>query len=456
MQDTVNQPSSGSKARGTLRGAIDLWGATRTHGLMYVALAITATFVALEVGYNLDLLNTIIDPTSTREQVQSLSERGKLLTSLGLAWVIGRVLLEKVRPALLGFVMLSLVAGGTYTGLDHLYTAVIRDLPASVKLQGLRLFTYRQDLLAGRLSDPDITLPKDDAVLGRVLMGAFPIVLLDQRFMLPASDLIERKANDSVRFALKDAEASWVDYDRKMAELRKGHQDFIDGSRQAFELRQMGGIEQFREKSGGLEPAPNITIAEFVEMLRRSQHPQGKALREAEAKQVGRRQDGSAILAGELPRFMNHQQYLDWFSSEAKAARDQMMPTERNINDLKGIDDISAAVFLPPMAMIASLASALTNALTLVLISASLLMSRMPQAAVGRWGRQLHRFATPLMLAIFVAILLAAPRYVFPGGPLRGLEDKMHRELGLPGVVWSRLSNVQAAVLSLFGARGHK
>ncbi len=218
----------------------------------------------------------------------------------------------------------------------------------------------------------------------------------------------------------------------------------------------MGGIEQFREKSGGLEPAPNITIAEFVEMLRRSQHPQGKALREAEAKQVGRRQDGSAILAGELPRFMNHQQYLDWFSSEAKAARDQMMPTERNINDLKGIDDISAAVFLPPMAMIASLASALTNALTLVLISASLLMSRMPQAAVGRWGRQLHRFATPLMLAIFVAILLAAPRYVFPGGPLRGLEDKMHRELGLPGVVWSRLSNVQAAVLSLFGARGHK
>lgn len=456
MNDTLDTLATGTKPSRSWRGALDLWGVTRTRALTYVALAITAAFVVLEIAYNLDLLDAIIDPTSTREQVQGLSERGKLLTSLGLAWVVGRFLLERLRPALLGVLMLAAVAGVTYTALDHLYTTVIRDLPPQVKLQAFRLFSYRQDLLAGRLSDPDITLPKDDPVRGRVLMGAFPIVLLDQRFMLPASDVIERKANDSVRFALKDAEAGWADYDRKMSELRKGHQDFVAGSRQAVQNRAFGGIEQFRKRSGGLEPAPNMSISEFVEMLRRSQHPQGKALREAEANQVGRRQDGSPILAGDLPRFMSRQQYLDWFSAEAKAARDRLMPTIGNIHGMAGIDDINAAVFLPPMAMIASLASALTNALTFVLISCGLLLTLAPQAVAKRVGDRLRRFATPLMLAAFLAILLVVPGHVFPPGPLRGLEDRMHRELGMPGQVWSRISNVQVLVLSLSGAGGRR
>lgn len=431
--------------------ALNLWDFVRSPGMQVLVLLVTAAFVVLEARYNLDLLGTIADPGATREAVQSVSDRGKVLTALGISWVLGRFLLEWVRPTILGLALLGGLGWGVYSGLDHVYATVIRDLPTDVKLKGFSLFNYRYDLLTGKLSDPDIVLPKDDPVIGRLMMGAFPIVVLDQRFMLPANDIVERKANDAVRFVLKDAEKSWPDYARNMQELQKGWREFKSGSEQAVAYKASGGLEEFRRKSGGLEANPSLTLEQFVDMLRDSRHPKGLALRDAEARQVGRRPDGTPVTAREVPKFMGRQQYFDWFAAQAKEARDKALPTEKTIETMSGIQEINSAVFLPPMAMLASLTSALTNALTFVLLAGSAIASRVGPPPVHRAGQVLQRYATPFMLALLLVTLLAMPRHVFPEGPLRGLETKMHARVGVAGMLWSRLSNIQVLLLRARG-----
>jgi hypothetical protein len=443
---TPNQPQGAAPASPVMR-ALDLWGGTRSTRLQWVALLITGSFVLLEGRYNLDLLNTLIDPTASRETIDGLSNRGKLLAAIGLSWVCGRFLLERVRPALIGLALLVTLSFGVYQGLDHIYTSVIRDLPPAVKLKGFSLFSYRQDLLTGKLSDPDIPLPRDEPITGRLIMGSFPIVLLDDRFMLPARDIVERKANDKVRFVIKDAEAAWPDYNQQMGELQRGHQEFISGSRRAFQYKDMGGLDEFKTKSGGLRPDPSLTLNQFVDMLRQSDHPKGKALRDGEAKSIARRPDGTPVLAGEVPKFMNRHDYLAWFEQQVKAARDAALPTEKTVEQMAGIHDMNSAVFLPPMAMITSLTSALTNALTFVLLAAAIVARASGVASLQRVGRGLTRYGMPLTLSLFIVLLLAMPTHVFPQGPLHDLEDKMHRSVGVAGQVWSRLSNLQALLL---------
>lgn len=426
--------------------ALDFGGLFRTELLAWLALALTGAFVLLEIRYNIDLFNTLIDPASSRETIQALSDRGKLLAAVGISWACGRFLLERVRPALLGLALLVGLAAGVYLGLDTLYTTVIRDLPPAVKLKGFSLFGYRQDLLTGKLFDPDIPLPKDEPVQGRIIMGAFPIILIDDRFMLPASDIVERKANDKIRFVLKDAQAAWPDYSKQMQELRDGHRDFIKGSKEALPYG-AEGIKEFKKKSGGFSPDASLTLPQFVDMLRQSKHPKGQDLRDAEARQIAKRPDGTPVLAAEVPKFLDRPGYLGWFEAQAKKARDDALPTVSTVERMEGIQDMNSAIFLPPMAMMASLTSALTNGLTFVLLAFTLLGRRWGPAPVRRIAATVSRFGAPIMLLLFALLLLAAPAYVFAPGPLRNLEQKMHNTLGLAGHAWSRLSSVQSLVL---------
>jgi len=147
MGPTADADGPGS----TLYRVFDLWGLTRSRWIQYLALLITAAFVVLEGRYNFDLLNTLVDPQASRDTVQTLSDRGKFLSALGISWACGRVLLEKIRPAVIGVALFSALATGAYHGLDHVYTTVIRELPAEVKMKGYSLFSYRRDLLTGRL-----------------------------------------------------------------------------------------------------------------------------------------------------------------------------------------------------------------------------------------------------------------------------------------------------------------
>lgn len=436
-------PSSSSKP-----SALDLWGATRGRAFTVFALLLTAGFVWLEARYNIDLLNTLSDPNSTSDAAEELSQRGKLLASFGITWAVARALVTKLRPAVLGLALFLACATALYFGLDYGYARVIAGLKPEVKIEGFNLFSYRRDLLTGRLSDPDIPLPREHPVEGKILMGSFPIVLLDDRFMLPARDIVERKASDAAKRVLAKAAENWPSYFERMHELDAGYREFINGSRKAIQYRAFGGIDRFRSQSGGLEPNAHLTRSQFVEMLRSSEHPKGRALRKAEEREVGKRPDGSTVYARDIPYFMDRTGYLRWFESQAEQVKAAALPTAATVEQFRGIQDINSAVFLPPMAVITSLTSAVTNLIALGLMLLSIGLSALPQQEAAKLGRFLGRFAGPLTVVIFACVLAMMPSHVFtPGTPMHELESTMHARIGFAGVVWSKLSNVQAIVL---------
>lgn len=644
-----------------LTNLLDLWGFTSGKWFDWFVLFITGAMVLLEASFNLQLLNSLSDPGIDGGAANELSNRGKLLAAFGLAWVVGRGLISRIRPAIVGLLLFCVLVGSLHQALDWAYASAIANLRPEWKVKGYNLFVYRRDLLSGTVSDPDIPLPSKDPVNGRIIMGSFPIVLADDRYMLPASDIVARKADDHSKAALVAAQRGWPEYEKSMRELESAHQtyvelsrratgrvgddrawqdydsnmqvlsakhrefvdasrrasdpaaalqswpeynasqkkvidahsQFIDGSKRALANGQRG-IQRFREQSGGSDPDPTLSRAKFVELLRKSSHPKGEELRaaerrvvaslpdgsvvygrdvpyflsqadfvgwyqgkvkeafkasgmepnpritrldyvaalresrhpstepfrRAEAREVGRRADGSPIragdvayfmgksdfdqwqagiaretmqakglvpnadlsregfvsllrttagpdgerlrtaenrvlaklpngkpfLAGHIPYFMQRDEYLKWFAEQVQEVRAVLVPTMANVESFANIQEVNAAVFLPPMAIISSLTSALSNGIAFCIMLTSLLLTRF--AMTISLGRRLRTFSVPLTLVSFITLIYVMPSHVFPTGtPLYELESELHSQVGAAARVWSKLSNLQRLVL---------
>lgn len=532
---------------------LDIGGLARSKAFLAVILPISLLMVLLEAKYNIDLLTTISNPNASQEVVSDLSQRGKLLASFGITWAVARVLLTAIRPFFFGLSLFITLAFGTYHTLDYIYTEVIADLKPEIKVKGFGLFSYRQDLLTEKLFDPDIPLPKDNPVIGKIFMGAFPIVLLDDRYMLPVQDTIKIKANYKAKEVLRKADIQWPHYERQMLTLQNAHEKFVDDSRKAVDTSAMErewqryatkmdgirsnynryiegsrkaarygstGERKFREQSGGLSPNTNLSLSQFLNMLRDSNHAEGRRLRQEESRELGQRANGkrvyvrdmpyfmghsdflswtiqlatesftakglspnpnispngfvamlrntklpegeqirkaekevlavrpngTKVLMGDLPYFLSHEDYLEWFSSQAEEAKNSVLPTVDNVDKFSNIQEVNSAIFLPPMAIITSLTSAMTNGISLVIICLGFALTATP---ITKWmGSKLIQFASPLMVVMFVAILYFMPSHVFSEQTsIYDLETQLHHEVGMAGQVWSKLSNLQKLFL---------
>lgn len=543
------QPSPSSQ----LFRITDIWGLARSKAFIVIVLVVTVILVLLEVRYNIDLLSTISDPSASKAQVSDLSQRGKLLAAFGITWAVARALLTSIRPFLLGLTLFVFLSVGTYHGLDYIYTKAISSLKPEIKVKGFGLFSYRHDLLTGKLIDQDIPLPKNEPVIGKIFMSAFPIILLDDRFMLPVQDTIEVKAAYKGKEVLMKADKEWPQYNAHMRELQRTHEKFVAESKKALDTSSAEnewpkyqaktqnlrdeykryiegskkaarygstGDRKFREQSGGLSPNPNLTFPQFLSMLRSSNHPDGGKLRQEESRELGRRANGKRVVVGdmplsmkhdefirwvtnlasesfkakgfkpnpnitreqfvemlrksktgegekirnmddqviakrpdgseihlrELPYFLNHDGYLQWFSLQAKEVKENALPTINNVENFSEIQEVNSAVFLPPMAIITSLTSAMTNALTFAIVLLGLGMSVIP--ATKRAGEKIVRFSAPIMMVLFAGLLYLMPSHVFNSKtPLYELETQLHENVGLIGQVWSRLSNLEKIIL---------
>lgn len=163
--------------RTTVVNILDLWGIFRSSSISLIVIAVTAILVGSEAKYNIDLLNTLSDETAGGASASDLADRGKLLASFGIAWAMGRSILTGIKPALLGIALFLVLVTATYIGLDQIYTKVISNLKPEIKVKGFNLFAYRHELLAGTMEDPEIPLPKNEPVIGKIFMGAFPMVI---------------------------------------------------------------------------------------------------------------------------------------------------------------------------------------------------------------------------------------------------------------------------------------
>lgn len=53
---------------------------------------------------------------------------------------------------------------------------------------------------------------------------------MDDRYMLPAQDILERKANDKSKEVLSVADEKWVEYDKGMKKILDAYEKFIMAS----------------------------------------------------------------------------------------------------------------------------------------------------------------------------------------------------------------------------------
>jgi hypothetical protein len=148
----------------------------------------------------------------------------------------------------------------------------------------------------------------------------------------------------------------------------------------------------------------------------------------------------------ELPYFLDRSAYLHWFASQAEAVKNSLLPTVETVETFKDIQDVNSAVFLPPMAIISSLTSATTNALSLAIVLAGLALTRV--FATRSVGAAVLKFSSAIMILLFAGALYLMPSHVFqPDTPLYDLETQLHDTVGFPGKIWSRLSNLQKLIL---------
>ena len=199
-------------------------------------------------------------------------------------------------------------------------------------------------------------------------------------------------------------------------------------------------------QSYDMPPDPQLSREGFLDLLRKAKSREGEELRAAENRLLAELPDGSRLKVGDVPYFMDRERYLQWARDEVERLKINLVPTEDNIDEFTTINQSNAAVFVPPMAIISSLTSALVNALSLLILLAASALSALP--ATRKAGVILGKLAIPLMLACFVALILAMPAHVFrQGTEAWNLENKFHDEVGFAARLWSRLSNVQKLFL---------
>ncbi|MDR3157702.1 MAG: hypothetical protein LBU11_01560 [Zoogloeaceae bacterium] len=639
---------------------MDFLEGAKNRYMLPIMLFVMALLVFFEYRYNVDLLNNISDPETTPDMADALSQRGKMLAAFGITWALFRNLVFRIRNVFIGLFCLFLLTFGGYWALDTVYNRVIDGLKPEIKVMGFNLLIYRQRLLTGEMEDSDIPKVEEYPVNGRIFMGAFPMVLLDERFMLPAQDLVAYIAEAKFDAALQQSEEMWEEYNQNMQTLddaykkyiaysqkaggggleaewesyaqqmqkihdsymgyrrtvlrahgkddltqewnqynknmnvlRAKHREFINGSRQVENMTSYRsyGESEFRRRSGGLSPNSRLPLSAFPNLLKRSNDRQ---IRAAEARIIGYNLDGSPIRSGEMPYFMSREefdgwiarraadglqsaglplgklmrrdefvdwvrnsdtaagadlrrheatkygfrrdgsevfgrdapyfmgeedfirwagdltldsmlaygmppdvnldrnaflqllrrsqsaegqrlrdteervldvlpdgeplrvrdvpyfmsqaQYRDWVRDEAGRQKTLAVPTAENINEIKDINQVNAAIFIPPMAIVSSLTSALVNALSFViLLFASALACR---KASERAGVLIKKYCVALMIVSFSALVWMMPSHVFQEGTeLYNLETKFHQEVGFAARLWSRLSNVQKLFL---------
>lgn len=409
---------------------------------------ITLTYVIFELRYNRNLLSLFSDANASKEAIDSLSNEGKLLAAIGITWAIGRGFLEKLRKPILMIFAFAAATWALYAGLSALYDKVIRDLSPATKVNGWHLAAYRQSLLNTKVIDPDIPLPAKSGAVGSIVMTSFPLVMFDERYMLPARDILERKATDFERYTMAKAEQRWPSYSNNMKRLDTTYREYLRGSAQAKQYGQEG-LKEFKKRSGGMNPNPRASREEFLNELRGSSHPQAAHVKQWEADQVWVEKKGKAnekiIYGRDVPYFMNKAQYNAWFKTKADALKLEVVPSVDTVEQADGIHDINSAVFIPPMAMITSLLSIIANlaAMLVVVLTVALLFIRGGRSPLQRY---LWILGPAVTIGFIVIVFSLAPSSIFAKGtPMRELEDVMHQEVGWPGKLWSK-----AAAIELF------
>ena len=417
-----------------------------------LSIAFTCLYLYFETRYNRALLDLFSIPDPTKSVIDNLSREGKFLAAIGLCWALLRPAISKLQGRIRQVAAFIACVVLVYVGLVIFYDRVIAGLDAQTKVDGFHLAAYRKELLQGFIIDPDIPLPKTSAVQSAIVMTSFPLVMFDDRYMVPARTVLELKAGDISRYYLKKVDAAWPKYALQMRELRSGHEQYIDGSKKVEQISpifKQRARQKFDTQSGGMTPNSHASMDYFLTQLRVSRSESARKLVQGEEEVVFIENEGTprahSVKGKDIPKFLSRDQFINHFKKKIDDARNEIVPTAATVEKAKGINDINAAVFVPPMAMVTSLISILTNltgVIWIVLIGA---IASVPKA--GSWTNRLKMLTPVAVVGVVCTIYLMVPSKAFPPDtPMADLENKMQASIGWPGVFWSKSAIIQSTI----------
>lgn len=424
----------------------------RTSILSVLAvLAITVVYLWFEVRYNRGLLELFSQAEINQKAIDDLSVEGKILASLGFVWAILRTAIARISNRLAQLAVFAMACGAVYAGLSAIYDHVIRNLSPETKVDGFHLAAYRQALIEGSVIDPDVPLPAKYGAVGSVFMVSIPLILFDDRYLVPARSILELRAKTFEDYYWKKVDVGWAKYERQMRLLRANYQQYLEGSRRVeatSAIFRSRAREQFYRESGGMTPNSRASMNDFLTQLSRSSAPAATQYKQAHQEIVFIEREGTPnaipIRGDDLPKFMSREQFRQFFANKIKAARIELLPTPDTVEKTARINDINSSVFIPPMAMATSLLSILANASTALWIVITFPVLAIPRLSSGSLARFLHLLAPFFMLCVIVFSFVIARGFVFPERtPMRQLEQNMHLGMGTAGILWSRAAALQ-------------
>lgn len=415
-------------------------------------LFVTVVYLGFELRYNRGLLELFSQVEINQKAIDDLSIEGKVLASVGLVWALLRGVVARVRHLLAKMALFAAASGAVYAALSATYDHVIQNLAAETKVDGFHLAAYRRALLEGSVVDPDVPLPAKYGALGSVFMVSIPLILFDDRYLVPARSILELRAKVIEDYYWKKVDTGWAKYDRQMRLVRASYQQYVDGSRRVEAtpaLLRSRARNQFHRESGGMLPNSRASMSDFLSELSRSSSAAARQYREAQQEIVFIEREGTPdatpVRGSDLPKLMNQEQFRQFFGERIAAARLELLPTPGTVERTARINDINSSVFVPPMAMATSLLTILANTFNALWIVITFPLQVIRPFASSLFARSLRLLAPLFTLCAIVLLLVFTRAFVFPERtPMRQLEQSMHSRMGTAGILWSRAAVFQS------------
>ncbi len=374
-------------------GSSDLHRSSRLGRLASAALiVVTFAYLCAELAWNLNMLETMSRPGSTRVELQAMAMHGRMLAAFGLVWALIRSLLFSRKSgidALVNYVLFASSLVVAHASIGTGYDKAIDSLSPSTSMRAFELAAHRGWAMKRDL-EPDrqarvaaaITAPTTVALWGVYVSD--PVVLSDAR-----AEYESRRAGlseDAITTALErypeiaaarkklqsgEANAKLAEFERQYAEYVKKSSQVLNPPVGLESARRIG-IESFAAATCGMLPIENATREQFAKELTKScvnnWRDGGKAylggvaqVAEAASDPIVFDDRGIKVRLSEVIN-LDEAGFTAFVRDRAAGMVDEQLPTEATVKTNLRAHDVIASVIVPPMSMMLSMLGIVANA----------------------------------------------------------------------------------------------
>lgn len=345
---------------------------------------VTLAYLACEVLWNIQLLQTMAKASATRTEVEAMVSHGRWLAAFGLVWALLRSALFSRKSGVDGVVNWVLFGSSlvlAYASIGTLYSHAIDSLSPATSIQAFELAAHRNwalkdDLEPGRQSRVAAAIHDAPAVAlwGLYVEDAYIADDAHIEYMNRRNSL----SQDSVGAALTrypdivEARKRLASGDSRLQEFEERYQDYVAKSRKVdgatFAWVKRDAIKQFADATCGMLPNANATKADFARELTKScvngWRQAGKAYLDnaltGNSDPVVYDNQGISVHLSEVVN-LDQGQFTTFIRNKVAGLVDEQLPTVETVKANARAHDVIASVIVPPMSMTLSMLGIVAN-----------------------------------------------------------------------------------------------